>query len=105
MPPILGAITQKKALIHLSAHSPCSADSCDSHSLNVMKYLRVLDLYTTSIDRRPAPNSLPFQNVYLVEVSGCDREYASAESWITDVEQAILRVRNIDGEAKLVGVW
>jgi len=105
MPPILGAPTRKKALIHLSAHSPCSVEPCDSDSLNVMKYLNVLDLYTTSIDRRPAPNSPPFQNVYLVEVSGCDREYASVDSWIADVEQAILRVRNIHGEAKLMGVW
>ena len=105
MPPTLGATTQKKALIHLSAHSPYSVDPCDSYPLNVMKYLKVLDLYTTSIDRRPAPNSFPFQNVYLVEVSGCDREYVSIESWIADVEKAILRVRNTDGEAKLMGVW
>jgi len=70
-----------------------------------MKYLKVLDLYITSIDRRPAPGSLPFQNVYLVEVSGCGREYQSVESWTADVEQAILRVRSIDGEAMLVGVW
>jgi len=105
MPPILDTTIEKKALIHLSAHSPCSVDACDSHPLNVMKCLKALDLYTTSIDRRPAPNSLPFQNVYLVEVSGCDREYASIESWIADVERAILRVRNVDGEAKLVGVW
>lgn len=104
MPPGIGVAPQKKALIYLSANSPCSVDP-DSHPLNVMKYLKALDLYTTSIDHRPAPNSLPFQKVYLVEVSGCDREYASVESWIADVEQAILRVRNIDGEAKLVGVW
>ena len=70
-----------------------------------MKYLKVLDIYTTKIDRRPAPNSLPFQNVYLVEVSGCDHDYASVESWIEVVEQTILRVRNIGGEAKLVGIW
>jgi hypothetical protein len=70
-----------------------------------MKFLKVLDLYTTSIDRRPAPNSLLFQNVYLVEVSGCERDYASVESWIAVVEQAILRVRNVGGEAKLVGIW
>jgi hypothetical protein len=70
-----------------------------------MKYLKVLDLYTTSIDRRPAPDSLPFQNVYLVEVSGCDHDFASVEPWIAFVEQAILRVRNIGGEAKLVGIW
>ena len=70
-----------------------------------MKYLKVLDLYTTSIDRRPALDSLPFQNVYLVEVSGCDHDYASFESWIAVVEQAILRVRNIGGEAKVVGIW
>ena len=56
-------------------------------------------------DRRPAPDSLPFQNVYLVEVSGRDRDYASVESWIAVVEQAILRVQDIGGEAKLVGVW
>jgi hypothetical protein len=70
-----------------------------------MKFLKALDLYTTRIDRRPAPNSLPFQNVYLVEVSGCDCDYASVESWIAVVEQAILRVQNIGGEAKLVGIW
>lgn len=70
-----------------------------------MKYLKVLDLYTTRIDRRPAPNSLPFQNVYLVEVSGCDLDYASVESWTAVVEQAILRIQNIGGEAKLVGIW
>ena len=70
-----------------------------------MKYLKVLDLYTTSIDRRPAPDSPPFQNVYLVEVSGCDHDYASVESWVAVVEQAILRVRNIGGEATLVGIW
>jgi hypothetical protein len=105
MPPILGTTIEMKALIHISAHSPCSVDARDFHPLNVMKYLKALDLYITSIDRRPAPNSLPFQNVYLVEVSGCDREYASIESWIADVEQAILRVRDVDGEAKLVGVW
>lgn len=70
-----------------------------------MKYLKVLDLYTTSIERRPAPDSLPFQNVYLVEVSGCDRDYASVESWIGVVRQAILRVQNVGGEANLVGIW
>ena len=69
-----------------------------------MKYLKVLDLYTTRIDRRPAPDSPPFQNVYLVEVSGCDHDYASAE-WIAVVGQAILRVRNIGGEATLMGIW
>ena len=105
MPPILGVTTQKKALIHLFIHSPCPVDPSDSYSINVMKYLKVLDLYTTRIDRRPASNSRPFENVYLVEVSGCDREYPSVESWVADVEQAILRVRNIDGEAKLMGVW
>ena len=70
-----------------------------------MKYLKALDLYTTNIDRRPAPDSFPFQNVYLVEVSGCDRDYASVGSWIAVVEQSILRVQNIGGEAKLVGIW
>ena len=70
-----------------------------------MKYLKVLDLYTTRIDCRPAPNSPPFQNVYLIEASGCDHDYASVESWIAVVEQAILRVQNIGGEAKLVGIW
>ena len=105
MPPILTVTTQKKALIHLSAHSPSSVDPHSSCSLNVMKYLKALDLYTTSIDRRPAPNSGPFQPVYLVEVSGCGCDYESIESWVADVEQAILRVRDIDGEAKLMGVW
>ena len=71
-----------------------------------MKFLKALDLYTTSIDRRPAPqDSLPFRNVYLLEVSGCDCNYTSVESWIAVVEQAILRVQNIGGEAKLVGIW
>lgn len=70
-----------------------------------MKYLKALDLYTTRIDRRPAPNSIPFQYVYLVEVSGSGHECDSVESWIADVEQAVLRVRNIRGQAGLVGVW
>lgn len=65
-----------------------------------------LKLRVNRLDRRPSLHSVPFHDVYLVELQqekqSCER---SVLPWISEVTSALRRVIEIGGEASLLGVW
>jgi len=68
----------------------------------IMQLLTALDMTVFRLDRRPQFGSPePFHDVYFAELQKGD----SSESWNSDVEQAIERVRASGGEAELLGIW
>lgn len=66
------------------------------------------------IDRRPSLSSKPFDDVYFVELEHKKRahspvanfEYSIEEvRWLERVRTGIQRVKDVGGEATLLGVW
>ena len=81
--------------------------------------VKALELGIARIDRRPALNRNPFNDVYFIELqdsrarlantNGGDADEDVIESgkspWNNRVESAIERVNAIGGEVKLLGIW
>ncbi|KAI5898139.1 PDT-domain-containing protein [Schizophyllum commune H4-8] len=66
----------------------------------ISSVLHALSLDVIRMDRRPAPNALPFQDTYLLEVVG-----AGPAEWRTHLDQALDRVRTSGATASLMGIW
>lgn len=96
----------KRALVRL--FTPNS--SPQQGARRITHLLRALELSAIRLDRRPSPNSVPFHDVYLVELEQ-ERDKPvtnSAEDqrqWVAEIEAGLQRVRNVDGETSLVGIW
>lgn len=73
---------------------------------SVSDMIVALKLRVNRLDRRPSLHSVPFHDVYLVELQqekqSCER---STLHWISEVTSALRRVTEIGGEASLLGVW
>ncbi|KAL0577336.1 prephenate dehydratase [Marasmius crinis-equi] len=82
--------------------------------------VKALELGVARIDRRPALNRTPFDDVYFVELRDSQARYANTNGvdaggdigrmngktpWHERVEEAIERVRVLGGEVKLLGLW
>ncbi|KAL0070521.1 prephenate dehydratase [Marasmius tenuissimus] len=86
---------------------------------DVAAAVNAIELGITRIDRRPALNRNPFNDVYFVELqdsrpwlantNGGDVDEDGIGSgkapWNSRVESAIQRVSAIGGEVKLLGIW
>ncbi|KAF8168006.1 Prephenate dehydratase-domain-containing protein [Crassisporium funariophilum] len=103
LPPVLKNNCQTKALIRLSSPLPPSTEARGPCAFDVTKYLKILDLSTSRIDRRPSLDSVAFRDIYFIEVIGCGKELL--DSWTRDVEKGVARMRSLGGEVTLVGVW
>ena len=109
IPPVLKEKWLFKAFIILSV-SIDLAGPCTSASSGVMKYLKLLDLFVTRIDRRPASDPIPFNSIYLVEVQkSMDRKSTSntqmIDTWTRDVENSVSRVNDNGAKASIIGIW
>jgi hypothetical protein len=97
-------ITPKRALIRTAWRQ----DGTHGLGANIMKLFVALGLHTTRVDRRPSLEPVPFHDVYFVELERVETEQGLSgtnSSWIEEVEDGIGRVKDIGGEACLLGVW
>lgn len=80
----------------------------DSYSANIMQLLTVLSKDIVRIDRRPALDSVPFHDIYFVEIergvypSGTELSHTS---WSSDLADSIDGVRTVGGDAIVLGIW
>jgi len=78
---------------------------------NVTKLLSALGLHSTRVDRRPALHDGLFRDVYFVElqqvetVTETGKHVETNKLWIREVERGIHRIKEIKGEACLLGIW
>lgn len=77
------------------------APSPKEASVDITTIITVLQLIVARIDRRPAANGVPFQDMYLLEVKGD----MPAVEWRARVEKAIKRAQGSGADARLVGIW
>ncbi|KAF8912756.1 Prephenate dehydratase-domain-containing protein [Gymnopilus junonius] len=110
IPSVLRDKFQTKGLIVLSTLNRSSSEMDTSVSLDIMKYLKLLDLFVTRIDRRPSPSVVPFGSIYFVEVQRCSNRGRHSdekvlEGWTEDVEDSVSRVNSSGGKANVIGIW
>ncbi|ESK92214.1 prephenate dehydratase [Moniliophthora roreri MCA 2997] len=107
--PVLEAHHPKKALIRIESGSQKANGHSKPSHVNIATLISVLRLRIERIDRRPALDGVPFNNVYIVEVEkeseagpngGLD-----SPTWKEQVEDAQRRIRDSGGEARLLGLW
>jgi len=99
----------KRALVRLSS-SPVTLSHDMGHSApTITQFLIALKLSAIRIDRRPSSYPVPFHDVYLVELQHDIGDGTTAQQdmqpWVLEVEAGLERVRNIGGEAVLLGIW
>lgn len=108
--PTLNDTPQKRAVIRVCLKP---TKSTQTYPASITQLLAALNLSATRVDRRPYPNSIPFYDVYFVEVqdegetTGAphDNELNAYDSWARHVEHGMERVRGVGGEAHLLGMW
>jgi len=102
----------KHALVRLSSSG--MATSVDMHSApTITQLLIALKLSAIRIDRRPSSYPVPFHDVYLVELQQNLKDGDTEKGlhkviephWISEVKAGLDRVKDIGGEAILLGVW
>jgi prephenate dehydratase len=102
----------KHALVRLSSSG--MATSVDMHSApTITQLLIALKLSAIRIDRRPSSYPVPFHDVYLVELQQNLKDGNTEKGlhkviephWISEVKAGLDRVKDIGGEAILLGVW
>jgi hypothetical protein len=111
-PPLFGS-RQRHALVRLcSKITPSSSLKEGCHFASIIQLLAALGVNATRVDRRPSIHSIPFHDVYFVELQedkkcGDEADVAARpiDWWSLKVEQAMVRVRERGGEAQLVGAW
>jgi len=72
---------------------------------DVSRYLGLLKLFVSRIDRRPALTEEPFFNLYFLEVVWSDTLVKHPGDWESAVDQSIHRVRAEGGNVELKGLW
>ena len=70
----------------------------------------MLDLVVKSVDRRPSELSVPFHNVYFIEVTrnysvDISEETYGNQAWEDEVARAIERTQDIGWDTCLLGTW
>jgi hypothetical protein len=104
-------VAAKRALVRLSS-SPTAPqhESVHAHP-TINQFLIALELSAIRVDRRPSSYPIPFHDVYLIELQqhmeGGDSAQSQGreQSWTLEVEAGLQRVKDIGGEAALLGVW
>jgi prephenate dehydratase len=102
-PPLCGG--PKRALVRTGwKPTNTSAGERDVESArNVARLLVTLGLLCTRVDRRPSLAQAPFHDVYFVELQ--DDAASDSQDWESRIEEAIRRVKGINGDICLLGIW
>ncbi|KAG7450413.1 PDT-domain-containing protein [Guyanagaster necrorhizus] len=86
-----------RALLRLSV-------DVSNKSASIMTLLAALRInYISRIDRRPALDSVPFHDMYFVELNSIAEQ--SQDIWEREIEHGLERVRLAGGAGKLLGIW
>jgi hypothetical protein len=94
-----------RALVQLSAKIPSSTFvGTGVRNANISRLLKALQMTVTRIDRRPAIGTVPFHDTYIVELEQ-EVSIQDDNSWTREVEMAVERIRQADGDAQLIGMW
>ncbi|KAK0208255.1 Prephenate dehydratase-domain-containing protein [Desarmillaria ectypa] len=73
-------------------------------SASIMTLLAALRMnHISRVDRRPALDSVPFHDIYFVEINSIAEQ--SQDIWESEVGCALERVRLSGGTGKLLGIW
>jgi len=83
-----------KALIRVSSRT---ADK----RFDLTELLKIVDQSVIRIDRRPALLSIPFCDMYFLELQSSSKE----DLWPEKVEQSVSRVRETGFSAEIIGLW
>lgn len=97
----------KWALVRLCS-LPATKGVAASSGPTINVILDALNMRMIRIERRPSTYSIPFHDVYLIELQQEGNFQESGEDgrpWLLDVNSGLQRVREIGGEASLLGVW
>lgn len=90
------------ALVRISSQPTSNGQAVPS----ISDMFVALKLRVNRLDRRPSLNSVPFHDVYLIELQqekqSCEK---STLHWTSEVTSALRRVTEIGGEASVLGVW
>jgi len=103
-PPLLGG--PRCALVR-TAWQPANTSASEwdvKSSVNIAKLLVTLGLPCTRVDRRPSLARIPFHDVYFVEVQQ-DDPTDETQDWEAQVQQALRRLKDINGDVSLLGIW
>lgn len=119
----------QRALVRLGLGVPSSSDDSDSKSEDealegppTYSHSRALHLVMSTllttfgvpvirIDRRPSLSSIPFEDIYFVELEelGAPRETPAASdnygAWLKRLRTGVERVAAAGGQATIIGVW
>ena len=105
-------VVPMRALVRLSSSGMMPSGDVVHPAPTITQLLIALKLSAIRIDRRPSSYPVPFHDVYLVELQHDVREedstrgtHPATEPWILEVKAALDRVKDIGGEAGLLGVW
>jgi len=100
----------KNALVRLT--TPPGVISHDGAHLapTITQLLIILKISAIRVDRRPSSYPIPFHDAYLVELQQNIEESASEQrsienSWILEVKAGLERIKDIGGDAVLLGIW
>ncbi|KAE9411009.1 PDT-domain-containing protein [Gymnopus androsaceus JB14] len=87
-----------RALIRVTMRTT-AADS--ETSFDLTEFLKILNLSVIRIDRRPAPLSITFRDMYFLELQSTSKE----DLWPKKVEQSVSRIRDNGFLAESIGLW
>ncbi|KAK7037532.1 prephenate dehydratase [Paramarasmius palmivorus] len=101
-----------KALLRIGPYSQKTnrnGQTNPCHHIDIATLITSIRLHVERIDRRPALDGVPFNDVYFVEVKrisegGLDG-VSDENGWAKQVEDAQKRIREVGGEAHLLGLW
>ncbi|KAH9486840.1 Bifunctional chorismate mutase/prephenate dehydratase [Psilocybe cubensis] len=105
LPPVMTSNRHFKGLIRMSVPPPQAVEPESNRARGVVEYLKLLDAFTTRIDRRPALDTTPFSSIYFIEVQGNKANGTTFNSWALELEQVTSRINCAGGDASLLGVW
>ncbi|PPQ85887.1 hypothetical protein CVT25_015829 [Psilocybe cyanescens] len=105
LPSITKSNYHLKGLIRISIPIPQAAEPESNRTRGIVEYLKLLDVFTTRIDRRPALDATPFSSVYFIELQGNKTNGTTFDSWARELEQSTSKINRDGGDASLMGVW
>ncbi|KAG7086436.1 hypothetical protein E1B28_002390 [Marasmius oreades] len=89
------------------AHALLRVDSnAESNGGDIANVIKALEIPIARIDRRPASNGKPFNDLYFIELrdSSCPPN-GYPTKWDEKVQDAMERIRAAGAEVKLLGLW
>lgn len=89
----------------MSVPPPQAVEPESNRTRGVVEYLKLLDVFTTRIDRRPSLDTTPFSSVYFIEVQGNKMNGTTFDSWALELELSTSKINRAGGDASLLGVW